>query len=268
MSTVPVEAPASAATDICFNAASSRVLRWSAPLAALAGAPGGLPSSSAAARKAPRSTSTLILISAAFLLLTPPSTAGSIDYDTTGTTLSCNGVSGCVQNSAASITAGGLTLTYDGAAGSGIATPSLISLGNMVATGSGAVVDLTGLVLVIHLNSTPPGVGGEMPSGMITGVLSTDTSGAAILFTPNNTSTAFGTLPGIVIVGSAQVFTYQVINPLLGIVAPSVGLPAGVTVIEGAVTETTSSWVAEPSTFVLLGAGLSALGLLFRRRMP
>jgi len=118
---------------------------------------------------------------------------------------------------------------------------------------------LTGLLLTINVNATPPGAGATLPNGAVSGLLSTDNSGATILFSPNNTTTGFGTLPGVVISGGGQAFTYQVLNPSLGLQAPTVGNPIGQTSIQGAVTETVAqggSAVPEPATLGLLGAGL------------
>jgi hypothetical protein len=121
----------------------------------------------------------------------------TVAYNTTGSTLSANGVPGAIQNTSTSVTIGGLTLTYNAGSGSGVVTPSIINFGNIVATGTGSTVDLTGLLLTINVNSTPPGAGGALPSGTISGTLSTNSSNAAITFSPSNTTTSFGTLPGV-----------------------------------------------------------------------
>jgi PEP-CTERM motif len=190
--------------------------------------------------------------------------ATTINYNTTGSTLSCNGVAGCVQNTTTSITEGGLTFTYNSGSGSGVVTPSIINLGNIVSTGSGTNVNVTGLLLTINVNSTPPGAGGTLPNGAISGSISTSSSGATILFSPNNTTTGFGTLPGVVISGGGQSFTYQVLNPSLGLEAPTVGNPVGQTSIQGAVTDTSTS-APEPATFAMMGVGLALVGVWRRR---
>ena len=191
--------------------------------------------------------------------------AGTINYNTTGSTLSCNGVGGCVQNSSTSVTDGGLTFTYNTGSGSGVVTPSIINLGNIVSTGTGTNVNVSGLLLTINVNSTPPGASGTLPNGAISGSISTNNSSATILFSPNNTTTGFGTLPGVVIAGGGQAFTYQVLNPSLGLQAPTVGNPVGQTSIQGAVSDT-SSTVPEPATMLPLAAGLGVIGLLRRRK--
>ena len=141
------------------------------------------------------------------------------------------------------------------------------AFGNIVSTGTGTGVNVTGLLPTINVNSTPPGVGGTLPNGSISGNISTNNSGATILFGPNNTTTTFGTLPGVVLTGGGQQFTYQVLNPSLSLQAPTVGNPIGQTSIQGAVSDTTPTQTPEPSTSLLISGGLVGFVLL-RRRMP
>ena len=194
-------------------------------------------------------------------LLAVAASATPINYDTTGSAFSCNGVVGCTGGGS-SVSFGLLTLTYNAGSGSGVNAPSIISLGNIVTSGTSAGVNLTGLLLTIHVNSTPPGGGGNLPNGTISASISTNSSGSTILFSPNNTTTSYGTLPGVVIGSGAQAVTYQVLNPFLGLQAPIVGNPQGQTTIQGAVTAT-----PEPATFALMGAGLCLAGLIRRRRV-
>lgn len=185
--------------------------------------------------------------------------AGTVSYNTTGSTLSCNGVAGCVQNTPTAVTVGGLTVTYNTGSGSNVVTPSIINLGSLVQTGTGSNVNLTGLRLIISVTSTPPGASGFLPNGNISGTLSTSQSGASITFSPNNTTTGFGTLPGVVIGGGLSSFTYQVLNPTLGLTSPT---DADSTSIQGAVTDSSSP---EPTTVLLMGAGIGAIAVLRRR---
>jgi hypothetical protein len=208
----------------------------------------------------------LVLISATATLLAITASAGTINYNTIGSTLSCNGIAGCIQDTTTSITDGGLTFTYNSGSGSGVVTPSIINLGNIVSTGTGTSVNVSGLLLTIEVNSTPPGSSGTLPNGTISGSISTNNSGAVILFSPNNTTTGFGTLPGVVISGGGESFTYQVLNPSLGLQAPTVGNPVGQTSIQGAVTDTsTSTQTPEPGTLALISASLAVVGLFNRR---
>ena len=206
---------------------------------------------------------TVLLLSSLAGLIVPFASAGTINYNTTGSTLSCNGIAGCVQNTTTSITDGGITFTYNTGSGSNVATPSIINFGDIVTTGTGTGVNVTGLLLTIDVNSTPPGAGGTLPNGGVTGMISTNSSGAVITFSPSNTTTAFGTLPGVVIGGGGQSFTYQVLDPSLGLQAPTVGNPVGQTSIQGAVTDTSAP---EPATLLPIAGGLALIGLVRRRR--
>jgi len=96
--------------------------------------------------------------------------ADTINYNTTGFTLSCNGIAGCVQNTTTSVTDGGLTITYNTSSGSGVNTPSIINFGNIVTTGTGSSVNFTGLQLTFNVNSTPPGASGTLPNGALLAV--------------------------------------------------------------------------------------------------
>jgi hypothetical protein len=207
----------------------------------------------------------LFLFGLASLAVTAAS-AGTINYNTTGSTLSCNGVAGCSTNTSTSVSIGGLTFTYNAGSGSGVVTPSIINFGNIVTTGTGTSVSVSGLLLTINVNSTPPGAGGTLPNGSLAGTLSTNNSGAIITFSPNNTTTGFGTLPGVIISGGGLSFVYQILNPTLGLQAPTVGNPVGQTSIQGAVTDVTATnSVPEPTTFGGIFAGLGLLGFVRRR---
>jgi hypothetical protein len=186
--------------------------------------------------------------------------ASTVSYDTTGSTLSCDGIAGCIQNNTTSVTLGGLTLTYNAGSGSGVVSPSIINLGNIVSTGEGTV-DLTGLELTISINSSPSSLTGSLPLGIVSGLLSTNSSGAILTFGPNNTTTGFGTLPGLVLTDGSFDYIYQVLNPTLGLQAPTVG--TGQTTIQGTVTVTA---VPEPSTWAMMILGFAGIGFLSYRR--
>jgi len=192
----------------------------------------------------------LFILSGIAALTATMASAGTISYNTTGSSLSCGSAVNCVQNTQTSLTLGGsLTLTYNTGLGSNVITPSIINLGNITSTGVGSSLLASGVLLSINVNSTPPGGSGALPNGNISGSISTSNSSAIITFSPNNTTTGFGTLPGVTIGGVA---TYQVLQTSLGLQAPTVGNPIGQTTIQGAVTSTTP----EPGSILLLSTGL------------
>lgn len=195
---------------------------------------------------------TLISFFGLVALMAGSASAATVAYTTINSTLSCNGIVGCVQDTPTSITDGGLTLAYVYGDASGVVTPSIINYGYLLSTGTSSGVNLSGLKLTINVLSTPPGTSGALPNGLVTGTISTNASGAIITFSPNNTTTIFGTLPGVVI---GNQFVYQVLNPILGLQAPTVGNPKGQTTIQGDVTSVAS--IPEPSTMLpILGLGL------------
>jgi hypothetical protein len=211
----------------------------------------------------------LVLAALAALVVTTES-AKAVSYNTTGSTLSCNGVSGCIQNNAFSLTIGGLTVVYNSGSGSGVVPPSIMNLGNITTSGTSAGVNVTGLLLTISVNSTPPGAAGVLPTGLIAGSLSTSSSTAIITFSPNNLTTTFGVLPGVTITAASSTENYQVLNPILGLQAPTIGNPIGVTTIQGAVAALGPSTRPPPCSLDVDGNGsIDALtdGLMLLRAM-
>src|SRR4051794_31012761 len=78
------------------------------------------------------------ILSAMLISVAGTASAGTVNYNTTGSVLSCNGVPTCTQNTDTSVTVGGVTLTYNAGSGTGVATPSYINLGNIASTGVGS----------------------------------------------------------------------------------------------------------------------------------
>jgi hypothetical protein len=110
---------------------------------------------------------------------------------------------------------------------------------------------LSGLNLYVNVNQTAPTIGSAtMLAGAISGNVSGTMSSASILWP----------IPTAVQIGAVR---YSVLNSSLGIVPPSTN--HGVTSIQALITNT-AIVVPEPSTVMLLGAGLLALVFLPRRR--
>jgi len=190
---------------------------------------------------------TLLLIAA---VAAATATAGTITYSTTGS-IACNGVLGCstIANGV-SITQSGATVTlvFDPNTGTTITSPSNINYGaiNSNATSSTAV-SLTGLLVTLNVFQTVPNVNnGAFGSGSVSGTLTGTSSSASIAWQT----------PTTILIGGEN---YTVNTPTT-IVAPTSN--AGVTTIQGSVAD---AGVPEPTTILLMGAGLGAFGLLRRR---
>jgi uncharacterized repeat protein (TIGR01451 family) len=160
------------------------------------------------------------------LLAATTALADTVDFDTTGSTLSCNGVTGCVQDTAAAVTIGGLTITYSAVSSTGVTVNNLstIGLGSIAASGTvgpGPGTGVSGLQLALNIHSTPPGLSGTMPA-TLSGNISTASSSATIAFPPANSSI----LPlcmcfGIQLSGGGHDYLYQIQSSSWDLLAPS-----------------------------------------------
>jgi hypothetical protein len=183
-----------------------------------------------------------------------PASAAFVSFNTTGSTLSCGTFSGATCTGSGTNVlnigggagvAGGLTLSFD-PSGAIVDAPSNITLGAIDSTGLlSSNYDLSGILLNILVNSTPPGGNGSLPLGTITGSLSGFSADAKITFASG----------GVTIGG----FNYSVTNSPLNISPPSSNL--GVTTIQGAV-----ALVPEPATWGMMLLGFAGIGVSMRRR--
>lgn len=207
-----------------------------------------------------------MIVVAAFLLVSSAS-ASFITYNTSGsdTLLSCGTIgAACVQNSATSITVGGITLIYDttSVTGNTLVPPSFTSLGAIDASGSGSDVSFAGATLSIGIDDTSLGVNGDMPVGTFSGVISTNSSSLSISFTSGFLVTTEGTLPGVALTNGTTTDVFQVLNTTEGIEPVS----EGTTTLQGYVTQGVPGTVPEPATMAMVGGLFIGLGALARKR--
>lgn len=205
------------------------------------------------------------------LLACASSQAYTLNYNTTGSTLSCNGVGGCTQNSSTSVTLGGITLTYNTGSGSGILLDastffsSNLNYGNIVTTGTGDTGALNGLSLTLNVNATPPGSSHAFPAAPFGGFGPANITTSSSLAFVNFSSTA-----DVFTDGSGDVITFQVSPSQVFLVAPTNGNPLGQTTLEGSVNVVlAAATVPEPASVWLAAAALALLAFFtLRRRDP
>jgi hypothetical protein len=191
--------------------------------------------------------------------------AGSVTYNTNGSTLSCNGVAGCVQDSTTSVTIGGVTLDYNPDAGSTI-NPVGTSAGNASVVGYGnfqttaldgaAGGSFVGVQFTLAVNdSSPIGSGSFLPEtigGFGSGVIAPGQSLAFISFATAGTATV-GT--------GANAFTYSVDPGQIFLDAPGNGLST----VSGSVYASPTA-VPPPASAWLLISALGCLAWMMRRK--
>ncbi|MBI3209428.1 MAG: PEP-CTERM sorting domain-containing protein [Candidatus Solibacter usitatus] len=229
----------------------------------------------------------ILILVAMFALYCVCASATIVTYNTAGA-FSCTNVAGSVAGCGTNqITFGNISgsdavlMSYRSimsstvdASGIGSDTPlGFVDL-SCVAGGFGCSTRVApaALGLTITVNQTSPVGSGSIPSGAITGSISGIMANASIAWT----------LPATTLVGSgATKQKYEVLNSPLHLNPASTNnclgcsvngsylpTPTGDTSIQGHVMDVTNGGsVPEPETYVLMGAGLIALGLYRRQRL-
>ena len=155
-----------------------------------------------------------------------------------------------------SCTFGGFTLSFMNAAPTSYLTPSTLDLGQFRTTTAAASAPSTAIpasvLFTLVINQTSPVAGSTSTSGPISGSLAYNPSQSSLVFTPTNT---FLSIDGV---------RYALITDNSGninIAAPTTTDNPNMTIVKANVAV-----VPEPTTIVLMGSGLAALGFFGARR--
>lgn len=180
-----------------------------------------------------------------------------INYTTTGRftspTATCNAVA---FSTSATCAGAGWNLLYNGVAGTNLGNGTITSLGTFLLTGSGNASVAPGVIrFELMINQTTPSVGSGVTSGSVFGTVMTGAGGnvSTIEWDPNQ----------FVTIGSTS---YQLIFDNVGPATDrGLGIPINNERGISAIVRT-AAVVPEPSSYLLMGTGLSLLVMMVRRR--
>ena len=160
---------------------------------------------------------------------------------------------GCTVSSC---TFGGFTLSFMNAASTSYLTPSTLDLGMFRTSATGVTQPTTAIpanvMFTLMIEQSSPVAGSTSTSGPVSGTLAYNPSQSSLVFTPTST---FLSIDGV---------RYSLITDNTGninIAAPITTSNPNATIVKANVAV-----VPEPTTVVLMGSGLAALGFFGARR--
>ena len=181
--------------------------------------------------------------------------AQTVSYSTSG---AFSGGTGGTVCTATQCTAGGFTLSFNGAALTNYMAPTLVDLGQFVTAfspdgGTAPLTAFTGVGFALMITQTSPSGGNAILTDGIAGTLSYNPSSSTLVWSPIATTTSIGSVKYSLVVDNTGNINIQ---------APTTnGGNPNVTSVKANVSVT-----PEPATLLLLAPALAGLGIVARVR--